>query len=278
MTRPLITLLTDFGSADHYVAAMKGVILGICPEANIIDISHEVNPYDMTGAAFTLAQAWKSFPPRTVHLVVVDPGVGSARRPVVAEAGGHLFVGPDNGVFSMAFHRCGEYSVREITAREFFRQPVSRTFHGRDVFAPVTARLATGVAIEAIGEVIEDWVRLPPWSPVQTGPDTWEGTILKVDRFGNLITSFESADWTQLGERAFEFSVGAARITGFAASYAEGEAVELFVIAGSAGYLEISASQNNAAELTGMSSGSVVGLRLKQVVDTRVAKPHSTST
>lgn len=264
MTRPLITLLTDFGSADHYVAAMKGVILGICPEANIIDISHEVNPYDMTGAAFTLAQAWKSFPPGTVHLVVVDPGVGSARRPIVAEAGGHLFVGPDNGVFSMAFHGCGECSVREITASGFFRQPVSRTFHGRDIFAPVAARLAAGVAVEAMGEVIEDWVRLPPWSPVQTGPDVWEGTILKVDRFGNLITNFESAAWTQLGERPFEFSVGAARITGLAASYAEVAAGKLFVIAGSAGFLEISARQSNAAAITGTGSGSKVGLRLNR--------------
>src|SRR5579872_6278353 len=135
MNRPIITLLTDFGTSDHYVAAMKGVMLTICPDARLMDITHEVQPYAIGDAAFTLSQAWPYFPKGSVHLIVVDPGVGSARRPIVAEAGGHLFVAPDNGVLTMVAASAGSgFRAREITAGEFFRQPVSRTFHGRDIF------------------------------------------------------------------------------------------------------------------------------------------------
>jgi S-adenosyl-L-methionine hydrolase (adenosine-forming) len=137
MPRPIITLLTDFGTADHYAAAMKGVMMCICPDAHLLDISHLVTPFAIPEAAYTLAQSWRLFPKGTIHVVVVDPGVGSARRPILAEAGGHLFVAPDNGVLSMVLGAVPEYTVREITASEYFRQPVSQTFHGRDIFAPV---------------------------------------------------------------------------------------------------------------------------------------------
>ena len=136
---------------------MKGVILGICPEARLVDISHEVTPYAITEAAYTLAQAWRCFPSGTIHLIVVDPGVGSARRPIVVEAAGHYFVAPDNGVLSMLYDAVPAHAVREISASDFFRQPVSRTFHGRDIFAPTAAHLATGVDPAEFGQIIEDY-------------------------------------------------------------------------------------------------------------------------
>ena len=146
MKPTVITLLTDFGSADHYAGAMKGVLLGICPDAQLVDISHEITPYAIAEAAFSLAQAWTCFPEGTVHLIVVDPGVGSSRRPILAEAAGHCFVAPDNGVLTMLYDAAPAHAVREITASRYFRQPVSRTFHGRDIFAPVAAPLANGLA------------------------------------------------------------------------------------------------------------------------------------
>src|SRR5215469_3727889 len=141
MKPPIITLLTDFGSSDHYVGAMKGAILSLCPDARLIDITHEIRPYDITGAAFTLSQAWSCFPKGTVHLIVVDPGVGGTRRALIAEAEGHLFVAPDNGILSLV---SPAIAAREITEDQFFRKPVSQTFHGRDIFAPVAAHLAMG--------------------------------------------------------------------------------------------------------------------------------------
>ena len=141
MTRPILTLTTDFGLTDHFVGTMKGVILGICPAAQIVDISHGVTPFEIAEGAYLIAQAWRYFPKKTVHVVVVDPGVGSARRPILVEAGGQYFLGPDNGVLSMVYlhEKC---KVRHIVNEEYFRHPVSRTFHGRDIFAPVGAHLA----------------------------------------------------------------------------------------------------------------------------------------
>src|SRR5580704_10785295 len=147
MKRPIVTLLTDFGLTDHYVAAMKGVILTICPAAELVDISHNVKAFSIPEAAYTLAQAWQSFPKGTTHLAVVDPGVGSARRPIVAVAGRHRFVAPDNGLLTMVLKANPGAKVREINAVQYFRKPVSSTFHGRDVFAPVAARLARGLAV-----------------------------------------------------------------------------------------------------------------------------------
>ena len=205
---PVITLLTDFGSADHYTGAMKGVILGICPDAQLVDISHEITPYAIAEAAFTLSQAWTCFPAGTVHIVVVDPGVGSARRPILVEAASHHFVAPDNGVLTMLYDAVPAHEVREITASRYFRQPVSRTFHGRDVFAPVAAYLANGLAAAEMGDPIGDYLRLGFSSPARTGEKTWAGTILKADHFGNLITNFDSKTWQRLAVDAFEMRIG----------------------------------------------------------------------
>jgi S-adenosylmethionine hydrolase len=265
MKRPIITLLTDFGSSDHYVGAMKGILLGICPGAQLVDISHEIAPYAITEAAYTLSQAWTCFPEGTVHLVVVDPGVGSTRRPLLVEAAGHRFVAPDNGVLTMLYEEVPVHEVREITASRYFRQPVSRTFHGRDIFAPVAAGLANGaigLAPMEIGTPITDYQRLSFARPSQTGPKTWVGTILKVDRFGNLITNFPSETWQRLTTEPFEMKVRAGLLSRMASNYAEMPADELFVIAGSAGFLEVSVNRESAANAVGAAAGDTLELQL----------------
>lgn len=264
MKLPVITLLTDFGAADHYVAAMKGVMLGICPEAQLVDISHEIAPYAITEAAYTLSQAWACFPAGTVHLVVVDPGVGSARRPIVAEAAGHRFVAPDNGVLTMLYETIAEHEVREITAERFFRRPVSHTFHGRDIFSPVAAHLANGLATAELGEPITDYVRLPFAKPASIADKIWNGTILKVDRFGNLITNFDSQSFGHIAEHAFEMRIGWSVVSRVASNYAAMPPGELFVIAGSAGLLEVSVNQASAAQMLHARAGDSIELRVLQ--------------
>ncbi len=260
--KPIVTLLTDFGVSGYFAGAMKGVILGICPEARPIDISHEIRPYAITEAAFTLAQAWQCFPSGTVHLVVVDPGVGSARRPILVEAAGHYFVAPDNGVLTMLFDSEPIHQVREITATNYFRQPVSQTFHGRDIFAPVAAHLANGAQPAELGEQIRDYVRLSFAKPIRSAPDKWTGCVLAVDRFGNVITNFDAGTWRRLAAEKFEMKLGTQSVSRLASSYAEADAGELFVIAGSAGFLEVSLNQASAAAVIGIEAGGAVELRL----------------
>ena len=243
------------------MGAMKGVILGICPGAQLVDISHEVTPYAIPEAAYTLEQAWRCFPQGTVHLVVVDPGVGSARRPLLVEAEGHRFVAPDNGVLTMLYESAAKHRVREITASRYFREPVSRTFHGRDVFAPVAAHVAGGLRPSRFGGRIGDYVRLDFAKPVRRGPKKWAGVILKIDRFGNLVTNFESAAG-KIGAQAFEIRIGARRVTKMAQHYSEMAAGELFAITGSAGFIEISINQESAAAATGARPGAAVELRI----------------
>jgi S-adenosyl-L-methionine hydrolase (adenosine-forming) len=262
MKPPVITLLTDFGSVDHYAGAMKGVMLGICPDAQLVDISQEITPYAITEAAFALSQAWTCFPAGTVHLAIVDPGVGSARRPILVEAEGHYFVGPDNGVLTMLYDAVPALDAREITAEHYFRQPVSRTFHGRDIFAPVAAHLANGAAPAEFGKQIGDYLRLSFAAPTRTGPKIWAGTILKVDRFGNLITNFDSGSWLRLAAEPFEMKVGACLVSRMASNYAEMRPGDLYVIGGSAGYLEVSMNRGRAGDTVGAACGDAVEVRL----------------
>ncbi len=255
MTRPLITLTTDFGLSDHYVGTMKGVILKICPTARIVDISHGISAFEIPEAAFTLSQACGYFPRATVHVAIVDPGVGTARRPILAKADGQYFIAPDNGVLSMIYAR-GPHKVRAISSDRYFLKPVSQTFHGRDIFAPVAAHLATGIAPPRFGKVIEDYLRLSFDKPERTGRRTWTGTILKVDRFGNIVTNFKVEDFPDLGKRTFEMAAGPQCIAVLARNYAQCGPGELFLIVGSAGYYEISASQESAAKLLGCAAGA----------------------
>src|SRR5947209_10040876 len=164
MRDALVTLTTDFGTSDHFVGVMKGVISGIVPQARIVDITHQVQPFEIADGAFLIAQAYSHFPKKTIHVVVVDPGVGSARRPLLVEMAGQYFVAPDNGVLSMVYSRA-PHKARHITNEAYFLKPVSLTFHGRDVFAPVAAHLASGVAPSRFGKTISDHVRLTSDNP-----------------------------------------------------------------------------------------------------------------
>jgi S-adenosylmethionine hydrolase len=256
MRNPVISLLTDFGSADHYVAAMKGVILRICPRVRLVDISHEIAPYGIAEAGYTLAQAWECFPPGTIHLVVVDPGVGSSRRPILAEAGGHRFVAPDNGVLTMALDGAVKPRVREITAAQYFRKPVSQTFHGRDIFAPVAAHLAGGALPAKFGKLIADYVRLDGALPVRKSAREWSGKILKIDRFGNMVTNLDGATWERVVRGPFELAIGARTVRRLASSYAEVGGDEPFLIQGSTGNLEICLNQGSAANSLGAGAGA----------------------
>ena len=255
MANPIITLTTDFGLLDHYVGTMKGVLLGICPRAQLVDLSHEVRAYEIPEAAYLLAQAYRFFPPKTVHLVVVDPGVGTSRRPILAEAAGQFFVAPDNGVLTMIFSR-ETHKVRHVTAAKYFLKPVSNTFHGRDIFSPVAANIASGVPPARFGKLIQDYLRLNFEKPVRTGRRVWTGSILKVDRFGNMITNFHRDDFPDLETRSFAIAVGPRTVSTLARNYSEAGLGEVFAIIGSSGYLEISANQDSAARLLGCAPGA----------------------
>lgn len=263
--RPIITLTTDFGLSDHFVGTMKGVILNIAPDAEIVDICHSVQAFDILDGALALAQSYAYFPARTVHLVVVDPGVGSTRRPILASSEKYSFVAPDNGVLSLMYAREARLKVRHITAEHYFLEPVSHTFHGRDIFAPVSAYLAKGVDAEKFGHEIQDFVRFHAPKPKPVDAGSVRGVVLKVDRFGNLITNFTPDKLPELfGPMAREFRIviGKREVTVVRNHYAEGAAGEVFAIVGSMGYLEIAANRAAAAQLVGAAKGSEVTVTL----------------
>lgn len=261
MPAPLITLTTDFGLSDYYVGAMKGVILSICPRARIVDISHGVEAFAVAEGAFLLSQACRYYPRGTVHVVVVDPGVGTSRRPILARAAGQYFIAPDNGVLSMIYAR-EKHRVRAITSERYLLRPVSQTFHGRDIFAPSAAHLAGGVAPAKFGPLISDYLRLDFDKPARTGRRTWAGSILHIDRFGNIVTNFSTTGFPDLAEHAFEMAIGQRRVSVLARNYAECGINEPFAIIGSAGYYEISVGQSSAAKLLGCAAGAPVELTL----------------
>lgn len=263
--RPTITLTTDFGLNDHFVGTLKGVILNIVPDANIVDICHSVQAFDILDGALALAQSYAYFPPRTVHLVVVDPGVGSARRPIVATSEMHNFVAPDNGVLSLMYAREQRLSVRHITSDHYFLQPISNTFHGRDIFAPVAAYLAKGVDQEKFGEEVTDYVRFNAPRPKPSDGASLRGVVLRVDRFGNLITNFTPQDAPALFQAnvpPFKIVIGKREVTSMRTSYSEGAPGELFAIVGSMGFVEVAANRGSAAQLTGAGKGTEVLLVL----------------
>jgi len=272
--RPIVTLTTDFGLNDHFVGTVKGVILNITPEAEIVDICHSVKAFDVLDGALTIAQAYSYFPAGTVHLVVVDPGVGTARRALVANTERHRFVGPDNGVLSLIYSREERCQVHHITAEHYFLQPVSQTFHARDVFAPVVAYLAKGVAPEKFGEAIVDFSRLELPEPTLVNPSTLRGVVLKVDRFGNLVTNMtpqNAGPLFQTPPPPFRIVVGKHEIRSLKAAYADGVPGELFAILGSMGYLEIAAWQASAARALGPGAGA--GLAVDVILDEAAGTP-----
>lgn len=264
--RPIITLTTDFGLSDHFVGTIKGVILGIVPEAEIIDICHSVQAFDVLDGALTIAQAYTYFPAGTVHLVVVDPGVGTARRPIIASSERHYFVAPDNGVLSLIYAREERMQVRHVTAEHYFNQPVSNTFHARDIFAPVVAYLAKGIDSEKFGESIDDYVRFNAPKPKPVDAQTLRGVVLKVDRFGNLVTNITPQDAPLLFQPEpppFKIIIGKREITEIKPAYALGAPGEVFGILGSMGYLEIAANRGAATQIVGVGKGTDVNVVMK---------------
>ncbi|MCA1815964.1 MAG: SAM-dependent chlorinase/fluorinase [Acidobacteria bacterium] len=253
----IITLLTDFGTQDYFVGAMKGVILSINPRATVVDITHEIPAHDIRAGAFTLRAAAETYPAGTVHVAVVDPGVGSERRAIIAECAGQFFVAPDNGLLSYACTR--PTRVVNATNRKFFRESVSDTFHGRDIFAPAAAALSSGVAPAEFGEEVDDWVRLPAPAPRRSDDGTLEASVIHVDRFGNLVTDITRGDLADEEiARGATLTLNGRTISRFRHFFAEDSDDAPFAIWGSAGFLEIAAFQASAAEHLGARVGQSI--------------------
>jgi S-adenosylmethionine hydrolase len=253
--RPVITLLTDFGLTDPFVGMMKGVIASICPQAQVIDLTHEVPAQDVACGAFFLARSFRYFPVGTVHLAVVDPGVGTARAPLALTAHEHLFVGPDNGLLSLAAPR---FRAVRLTERAFALSHVSNTFHGRDLFAPVAAHLAGGVPLSSFGPAKKTMVKLA-WPKPRKTRRGFSADVVSVDRFGNLITNIEPAHWKALKKP--RLSLGAFECDELSTSYGAASPRALMAVFGGYGLLEIAARDASAADLLRVERGARVTLR-----------------
>jgi S-adenosyl-L-methionine hydrolase (adenosine-forming) len=259
----IITLTTDFGVSDHFVGTMKGVILNINPDAKIVDLCNAVHSYDVLDGALTIAQAYRYFPADTVHVVLVDPGVGSSRRPILAVTERHMFIAPDNGVLSLVYEHEERLSVRHITAEHYFLQPLSQTFHGRDVFAAVAGWLSKGVEVSKFGDEITDFARFAAPKPKPVNENLIKGVVLKTDKFGNLITNITPSDVPRLFQPdppPFKIFVGKTEITKMKTAYAQGAAGEVFGILNSMGYLEIATNRGTANKIVTADRGSEVGV------------------
>jgi S-adenosylmethionine hydrolase len=264
VAQPIITFTTDFGSNDHFVGTMKGVVLTLNPTAQLVDICNSVYAFDVLDGALTLGSSYKYFPAGTVHVVVVDPGVGSQRRPLLVTTHTYNFIAPDNGVLSMIYDLEERVIVRHITAEHYFLHPVSHTFHGRDIFAAVAGYVSRGVEPHKIGEEITDFVRFKLPKPQRLPDGGLKGVVLKIDRFGNLVTNFKAEDLPEVFAegRPFKMSVGRAEITALHEYYAEGKPGESFAIIGSMGYLEISSNKAAAAQVLGVNRGAEVTIKI----------------
>ncbi len=255
----ILTLTTDFGLKDGFVGTLKGVIWGICPAAQIADISHEIAPQNVLEGAFALWRAYAFFPAGTVHLAVVDPGVGTSRRPIAARLGGHTFVGPDNGLFTPVYEDAEKkgwpLAIVHLTNAKYFLPDVSRTFHGRDIFAPVAAHLANAVPLADLGPVITDPVRLSMPKPERTA-DGWRAHVTVIDVFGNCTTDLPASALTEYERVAFHLRGREAR--GLVASYGHNQPGELVALVDSENYVEIAIVNGSAAKTLGAQVGDVV--------------------
>jgi S-adenosyl-L-methionine hydrolase (adenosine-forming) len=268
----VVTLLTDFGLDDSYVGTVKGVLLAINPRVRLVDLTHAVPPQDIRRAALLLASAWRFFPRGTVHLAVVDPGVGGSRRPIAVEAGGHYFVGPDNGLLGFCFDLPGARGVVLADPR-YHRRPVSRTFHGRDVFAPVAAHCSRGVRLAAFGPPLRHPVRLPPARPRRVGGRWVEGEVLLADRFGNLLTNLPGRELPGPADRGV-VRIGGARVRGLARTYADRPRQALGAVIDSSGQVEVFVREGSARRRLGLEPGAPVSWRVPGSASTRA--PRST--
>ena len=252
----IVALLTDFGTRDHYVGAMKGVVLSVCPAATLVDITHDIPAHDVVAGALELAAAYRYFPAATVFLVVVDPGVGSARRAIAADAGGYRFVGPDNGVLSLAF-RDMPARVVELRDKKYARPTISRTFEGRDRFAPAAGWLARGTELGAFGPPVAEPVMLHLPQPI-VSPDAIEGEVMRIDRFGNLITNIDQQALDQLAANRVDVRVRADHRLRLVTTYAEAHPGEVCALVGSSGHVEIAVNGGSAADVLAVTRGEAV--------------------
>jgi S-adenosylmethionine hydrolase len=251
--KAIITLTTDFGTKDHYVGAMKGVILGINPNASVIDITHEIEKYNVTEAALKLSNFYSYFPEGTVHVVVVDPGVGGSRKPLALESNGHYFIGPDNGVFSLILRQNEAAGVFEISNPDYMLDNVSGTFHGRDIFAPASAHIALGARPQDMGSAVSDPILLDFPEPEVSGGEI-TGMVIYADSFGNLVTNIPS----KLIAPGSKVIVGRFTIDRVSNSYADVREGEIVALVGSSGLLEISVNQGSASEVVNIENPDVI--------------------
>jgi S-adenosyl-L-methionine hydrolase (adenosine-forming) len=256
----VITLTTDFGTRDWFVGTMKGVIVGIAPKAKVIDLTHELPPSDIRGGAFALAVSCHFFPKSTIHVAVVDPGVGSRRRAIAVQTDSAIFVGPDNGVLSWALAKEKITAIHALENEACFLQPVSRTFHGRDVFAPVAAHLSLGVRIKKLGPALRDYVRLD-WPEPRKQRGGIEGEVIYIDRFGNAITNLESSLLKGSRRALCEVYAKRRRVCALKAFYQATPPNTPVALVGSSGFLEIAVNGGSAAMVLGMKIRTRVVIR-----------------
>ncbi|MDE0830437.1 MAG: SAM-dependent chlorinase/fluorinase [Vicinamibacterales bacterium] len=258
MTRPLVALMSDFGSRDHYAGTMKGVVLQVCPEATLVDISHDIPPHDLQFAALELAAACKYFPAGSVFLVVVDPGVGSGRRGLAADTGDYRFVAPDNGVLTAVFQETPPKQVVELTERRYARPTVSRTFEGRDRFAPAAAWLAKGVQLSALGRPFNDYQELDI-PVVQLQDERLTGVVLRIDRFGNLVTNIDRKNFDKFAAGgSIDIRVGEHAVGRLVETYTDIAENEICALFGGTEHLEIVANATSAVARLGVERGARV--------------------
>ncbi len=254
----VITLMTDFGTSDHFVGVMKGVILNINPKVRIVDITHAIPPQDVHGAAFIVNSTYRYFPDGTIHVVVVDPGVGSRRRAIICQTDTAYFVCPDNGVLSYILGNDTAHRVVALGNTDYWLSEVSNTFHGRDIFAPAAAHLSRGISLSQFGDAVNNVVRLPIQIP-QVTKTAIVGSVIWVDRFGNLITNLTFDMIKSFGmSNGFVIRAGKSEIYQLNSAYAESEVGECLAIIGSSGYLEISVNQESAAQVLGLKRDDVI--------------------
>ncbi len=261
MPAPVVTFLSDFGTQDWFVGVVHGVVNEVAPEAHVVDLNHLVPPGNVTRAAFLLEAAAPDFAPGTVHLAVVDPGVGTARRALAVQARGQWFVGPDNGLLEWALS-ADDARVHALTESRWFRQPVSRTFHGRDVFAPVAAHLSRGVPIDSFGPAVTDPVRLPVARPRREG-DALVGRVVFIDRFGNALTNLTQDSLAQAFGREWaaeriQVTLLGRHVAGLSRSYGDSPVGTLVAILGSSGRIEIAQVGGDAAARLGLGEGDPI--------------------
>ena len=268
MTRPIVALLTDFGTRDHYVGAVKGAILAVCGEATLVDVTHEITPHDVEEAALTLERAYAAFPPATVFMAVVDPGVGGSRRAMALEARGRRFVGPDNGLFTFVLADERDAAMREITNAALLRREVSNTFHARDVFGPAAGHLACGASLDLLGPPLREPVLLPMAAAHPRGDREWEAAVVHVDRFGNLTTNLTQRQLEEIlstvdGDPTRLVVLVEGAVLPLVRTYGDVAEGEPCALVGSSTRLEVAANRADAARL--LSAGRGTRLRLRKL-------------